>query len=135
MRFLFTAVVVATSLVSLAPSRAADLDGASFGGGWYGAVHAGALVEYDFEPGVELRAYWVTPWAGRHYFPSGGTIPVLGRKEVLGPTPVSNGKQNFHRQWSSFPVDTIEQPPLVYAPSYSRGDRAAPPAPNNLPLK
>ena len=133
MRFLFAAIVIAFGLVGPTPLRAADLDGGSFGGGGYGAVHAWPVIEYDFEPGVEIRAYWLTPWAGRHYFPSGGKMPVVGRKEVLGPTPVSNGKLNFHRQWSSGPIDTIEQPPLVYAPSYSHG--AAPPAPSNLPLK
>jgi hypothetical protein len=136
-RFVFAAIVIAISLVGSASSRAADLDGGSYGGGayGYGAVHAWPVVEYDFEPGVEIRAYWLTPWAGRHYFPASGKIPVAGRKEVSGATPVSNGKLNFHRHWSSGPIDTIEQPPLVYAPSYSRGDRVAPPTPNDLPLK
>jgi hypothetical protein len=136
-RILFAAIAISlvSSLVSPAPSRAADLDGGSYGGGSYGAVHAWPTVEYDFEPGVEFRAYWLRPWAGRHYFPAGGAAPVVGRKEVLGPTPVSNGKQNFHRQWSSAPIDTIEQPPLVYAPSYSGGERISQPAPTSLPLK
>ena len=79
---------------------------------WAGAVHAEPFVVYDYEPGIVVRTYWLRPWGGRHYFPSGGKRPVVGRHEQLDPTPVSS-KRNYERDWSSFPVDTIEQPPLI----------------------
>jgi hypothetical protein len=94
-----------------APARAADLGGA-IGETWAGAVHAGPFVVYDFEPGVEVRAHWGEPWAGRHYFPSGGKMPVVGRREHIPATPVSN-KRDYHHEWQAFPVDTIQQPPLI----------------------
>jgi hypothetical protein len=99
--------VVAAGLLGQGAASAADLAGA-----WDGAVRAEPLVAYDFEPGIVMRAYWLTPWAGRRYFPSGGKMPVVGRREVIEPAKAS-GKTTFHREWSSFPVDTIEQPPLI----------------------
>ena len=105
------------------PARAADL---GVGVGYGGTVRAEPLVYFDFEPGITVREYWLTPWAGRHYFPSGGKMPVVGRKEILAPTPAA-GKRNFERSWSSFPIDTIQQPPVVYAPTYLNGGFAPPP--------
>jgi hypothetical protein len=105
-RLVLACLTIAAAL-SAAPARAADLATA-----WVGAVHAEPFVAYDFEPGVEIREYWLRPWDGRHYFPSGGKMPVLGRHERLSPKPVSE-KRNFHREWHAFPVDTIEQPPLI----------------------
>ena len=32
---------------------------------------AGQLFTYDWEPGVVVRAYWLHPWRGHHYFPYG----------------------------------------------------------------
>jgi hypothetical protein len=122
-RLSFASLIIAAAL-SGAPARAADL-----AGGWIGAVHAEPFVIYDFEPGVDIRPYWLTPWAGRHYFPSGGKMPVVGRREQLSPRPVSE-KQNFHREWHSFPVDTIEQPPLILnQQQYFPSSEAAPPVP------
>jgi hypothetical protein len=39
-------------------------------------------------------------------------MPVVGRHERLSPKPVSE-KRNFRREWQTFPVDTIQQPPLI----------------------
>jgi hypothetical protein len=105
-----TSVAFAIGL-TLAPSRAADLGGGLVGG-WAGTVHTAPFSSYDFEPGIVVREYWLEPWAGRHYFPSGGKLPVLGRREELKPA-ANTGKRNFYREWSSFPVDTIQQPPLI----------------------
>lgn len=96
--------------LALMPARAADIGG-GLAGGW-AAVHTAPFVSYDFEPGIVVREYWLEPWAGRHYFPSGGKLPVLGRREELKPA-AETGKRNFYREWSSFPVDTIKQPPLI----------------------
>lgn len=123
-RVVSASLIVAASLLS-APSHAADF----LGGGWgAGHVHAGPFVVYDYDLGIVVRQYWLPPWAGRHYFPSGGKMPVVGRREQIPPTPVS-GERNFRREWSSFPIDTIQQPPLIlnqqqYFPS---GETAAPP--------
>ena len=124
-RIVSAGLLIAAALFS-APARAADLASV-----WAGAVRAEPFVVYDYEPGIVVRTYWLRPWDGRHYFPSGGKMPVVGRREQLTPTPVS-GKRNFRRDWSSFPVDTIEQPPLVlnqqqYFPSSQSGSEATPP--------
>jgi hypothetical protein len=106
------------------PARAADL-----AGGGAVAVHGEPYVFYDFEPGIVVRAYWLEPWAGRHYFPSGGKLPLLGRHEQLKPAAVST-KNSFHREWSSFPIDTIEQPPLILnQQQYFPHANPAPPSP------
>lgn len=106
MRTVLASFVIITALLG-APLRAADLAGV-----WASAVHAEPFVVYDYEPGVVVRTYWLPPWAGRHYFPSGGKSPILGRREQSTATPVAE-KRNFRREWLSFPVDTIEQPPFV----------------------
>ena len=105
-RTVSASLIIAAALLT-APAHAADLASV-----WAGAVHAEPFVVYDYEPGIVVRTYWLRPWAGRHYFPSGGKMPAVGRREELTPTPVS-GKRDYRRNWSSFPVDTIEQPPLI----------------------
>jgi len=102
-------IAAALSLASVS-TQAADLGG-NGAGGWV-AVHSAPFVAYDFEPGIVAREYWLEPWAGRHYFPSGGKLPVVGRREEVAPA-APTGKRSFYRQWSSFPVDTIQQPPLI----------------------
>jgi hypothetical protein len=120
MRFASLSLMIVAALFST-PVRAADL-----AGDWAGAVHAGPYVVYDFEPGIVVRAHWLSPWAGRHYFPSSGKMPVVGRLEHIAPTPASD-KRNFHREWQAFPVDTIQQPPLILnQPQYFPSGEAAP---------
>ena len=104
-RIISASLMIAAALVA-APARAADLATV-----WAGAVHAEPFVVYDYEPGIVVRTYWLRPWAGRHYFPSGGRKPVVGRHEQLTAAPVSD--RTYRRTWSSFPVDTIQQPPLI----------------------
>jgi hypothetical protein len=123
-RIIPVSLMIAAALLS-APARAADLGG----GAWAGAVHAGPFVVYDYEPGIVVRSYWLPPWGGRRYFPSGGKMPAVGRREQLAPTPVSS-KRNYERNWSSFPVDTIEQPPLILnQQQYFPSGVASPPPP------
>jgi hypothetical protein len=120
-RVVSASLIVAASLLSV-PARAAD-----FAAVWAGAVHAEPFVVYDYEPGIVVRTYWLPPWGGRHYFPSGGKTPVVGRREHIPPTPVS-GKRNYHRDWSSFPIDTIQQPPLILnQQQYFPSSEATPP--------
>jgi len=73
---------------------------------------AGQIVEWDFEPGVVVRAYWLPPYAGRHYFPSSGATPQLGRKENLDSSLEPKPAKSFYREYSSSPVE----PPLMMAP-------------------
>ena len=112
MRVVFASLMFGVAALLGAPAHAADLGGGGGGAAWGGQVHSGPFVVYDFDPGIVVRAYWLEPWAGRHYFPSGGKMPVVGRREVLTPAPVSD-KRNFRREWSSHPIDTIQQPPLI----------------------
>jgi hypothetical protein len=121
-RFATLGLTIAAALFC-APARAADLAAT-----WASAVHTGPFVVYDYEPGITVRAYWLRPWAGRHYFPSGGKMPIVGRREHIAPTPVSE-KRDFHREWQAFPVDTIQQPPLILnQQQYFPSGEAAPPA-------
>ncbi len=76
---------------------------------------AGQIVEWDFEPGVVVRAYWLPPYAGRHYFPSSGTAPQIGRKENLESSVAPKPAKSFYREYSSFPVEPVE-PPLMMGP-------------------
>ena len=74
---------------------------------------AGQIVEWDFEPGVVVRAYWLPPYANRHYFPSSGTAPQLGRKENLESSVEPKPAKTFYREWSTFPPEPVEQPPMM----------------------
>jgi len=77
---------------------------------------AGQIVEWDFEPGVVVRAYWLPPYAGRHYFPSSGTTPQLGRKENLESSVEPKPAKSFYREWSTFPPEPDEQAPMMMTP-------------------
>ena len=125
MRCVSIIVLLLAAALGQAPARAADISA-----GWGGAVHSGPFVVYDFEPGIVVRQYWLTPWAGRHYYPSGGTLPVVGRREVIPPSSPVSDKRSFRREWTTFPIDTIQTPPLIlnqqqYFPS---GETTPPPA-------
>lgn len=72
------------------------------GGYAAGGVRAPQLLIYDDEPGVYVRAYWSTPWQGRHYYPFTGKKPKVGRHERLSavrraPPPA----ETFYREWST----------------------------------
>src|SRR5688500_18253848 len=80
---------------------------------------AGQIVEWDFEPGVVLRAYWLPPYANRHYFPSSGETPRLGRKENLESSVKPEPAKSFYREWSSSPVEFGGPPLMAPAPTDS----------------
>jgi len=92
-------------------------------------LRIGQMVVYDFQPGVVVRAYWRAPWRNRHYFPTTGEKPEIGRDEDLSVTSrPSEPAETFQRYWSTSsaflpeaprgrvpPLDA-EQPPLNPAP-------------------
>jgi len=99
----------AMMLFAMSAASAADLPLAPAAGGYGtyyagGGIRAGHVTIYDVEPGVLVRAYWRSPWRGRHYFPSEGGRPVLGRDEDLSVAPVlPEPAESFHRSWSTMP--------------------------------
>jgi hypothetical protein len=87
--------------------------------GGAGFAPAGQIVEWDFEPGVVVRAYWLPPYANRHYFPSSGEQPRLGRQEGLGSRVKPTPAESFYREWSSFPVQAGPAPLMGPLPDNS----------------
>ena len=112
MRHLIRAVLIVSTFVGAA--EAADLESSRVGG--YGP-RAGQIVFWDFEPGVVVRAYWLPPYANRHFFPMSNVAPKLGRQENLNvpsnPTPA----KSFYREWSSFAIEP--EGALIGAPPVS----------------
>jgi hypothetical protein len=93
--------VVLLGVCGVVAAQAADLSSAPRGEyGWY-ARRADMIAIYDYEPGVVVRAYWSTPWDGRHYFPHGRTPPRLGRRENLSLRGHAPPAQSFYRSWSN----------------------------------
>jgi hypothetical protein len=112
MRVVIGLAVFAFAAVGAASAFGADLAVGTRGvvGGGYARIVEPALpiVIYDDEPGTVLRAYWRAPWRHRHYFPSNGKAPRLGRLEnltVRGPRP--KPAQTFYREWSTAPHDAL----------------------------
>ena len=107
----FAAMSVAAVLIAVTPARSADLPHpystrhAAFG------VRTGAIIVYDYEPGVSVRAYWIAPWRNRRYFPTDGEMPEIGRDEDLAergdmPQPA----EAFERSWSTSAAFRRERP-------------------------
>src|SRR5579885_3254237 len=89
----------------------------------YGA-RTGALVIYDFEPGVVVRAYWLPPWRHRHYFPFGvDRSAEVKRVSDAPPQPA----ESFYRSWSTCDMCEHELPPLR-ARDEAEPDELPPPA-------
>ena len=60
------------------------------------------LVIYDFQPGVVVRAYWRAPWRHRHYYPTTGDKPEVGRDEYLSAaSQAPEPPESFQRNWST----------------------------------
>jgi hypothetical protein len=75
------------------------------------AYRIAPLVIDAYEPGVRVRAYWLAPWRHRHYYPTTGSKPEIGRDEDLSaagsaPEPA----ESFQRSWSTSSAVTQEQP-------------------------
>jgi len=63
---------------------------------------AGVQVVYDFMPGIEVRPYWLAPWRHRHYYPTTGEKPEIGRDEDLSaPSGETERPETFKRSWST----------------------------------
>ncbi len=107
MRELVALALLTFGIAAMMPTRAADLvepdtDGVAYGGGWSRGVRAAPVELYDYEPGVIVRAYWLSPWRHRHYFPVTGQRPAVGRREDLSATgAVPQPSETFYRAWST----------------------------------
>jgi hypothetical protein len=114
MRALAALALLVFGVAGTASAGAADL---RVGGGTHGynegayfiePERAGALIIYDFEPGVTIRAYWLPPWRNRHYFP-------FGAAKVR---PVSSGgrpkpAESYFRYWSNSGAFLDDPPPAA----------------------
>ena len=65
------------------------------------AVRAPMLLLYDDQPGVYIRPYWAPPWRHRHYFPTTGHKPKVGRRENLAARYYPKPAKSFRRSWST----------------------------------
>jgi hypothetical protein len=133
MRVLIAAILFA---VGIAGVRAADLSidqpanysARSFGIG----DRTGMLVVYDYEPGVNVRPYWLAPWRHRHYYPRTGEQPEIGRDENLSaPSGRQKPAETFRRSWSNSSVFSSELPRMRARPL----DAVPAPPQNPAPLK
>lgn len=88
-------------LGGLGAAIAADMPAGTGGYGDSGGVMAGQIVVWDSQPGIVTRAYWLPPWRNRHYFPSNGEMPEIGRDEDLSQRSAPNQAQSFRRSWSA----------------------------------
>jgi hypothetical protein len=102
---------------------AADMPGGSAGYdgyGGYGGYDAGQIVIWDAEPGVVVRKYWLPPWGNRHYFPSNGEMPEIGRDEDLSKGTATQPAKTYRRSWSasssSAAPGVSADPPMNFAP-------------------
>jgi hypothetical protein len=100
------ALIAGLVLAASGAAQAADLPPDAVGV-HYSAIgrRVAPLVVYDYEPGVVVRAYWIPPWRHRHYFPTSGQAPVVGRDEDLaasGPPP--EPAETYFREWTNAPT-------------------------------
>jgi hypothetical protein len=74
-----------------------------YGGFTYNAVgrHAAPVWVLDDQPGVVVRAYWLAPWQGRHYYPVTGNRPRVGRLEKISATRHYKPAASYYRYWST----------------------------------
>lgn len=104
-------ISAAAIVLSLTAAHAADLPSLGGQAGYGGpGVVAGPLTIYDFEPGTYVRAWFEPPLGNRHYYPSSGTAPIIGRKEVLSDRD-REPPQVFYRSWSNGPAFRDEMTP------------------------
>lgn len=97
--------VTAVSAADLSSNRSARSYTYNFNG-----QRAELLTIYDNQPGVLVRTYWQAPWRNRHYFPTMGKRPRLGRVENLSARRASKPAESYYRFWSTPPVFLPEQP-------------------------
>ena len=111
MRILAAAVLIATGVTA---ASAADMPGIQSGSYSTRDYAAGGpaepLVVYDFEPGIDMRPYWLAPWRNRHYFPHTGRRPRIGRLENLSVRRAWRPAESYYRYWSTSSAFLPEQP-------------------------
>src|SRR5262245_18274409 len=73
------------------------------------------LIVWDYQPGVIVRSYWLSPWQNRHYFPKTGKRPKAGRLEHVTARK-NTPAQDFYRSWWASSVFGPELPPPVIQP-------------------
>ena len=121
MRVLFALALIALGLSALGlagvtAASAGNARGYSVIGG-----RAAPLVIYDYQPGVVVRAYWLAPWRHRHYYPTTGEKPEVGRDEDLstGASGAPEPAETFQRSWSTsaaFRPELLRAEPLPQVP-------------------
>lgn len=100
---IFAATFVAALLTTAGTAWSADLPHRPYATrhAAYG-VRTGAIIVYDYEPGVAVRAYWIAPWRNRRYFPTDGEAPEIGRDEdVTDRGDMPQPAEAFERSWST----------------------------------
>jgi len=104
MRFVFA--ILALAIVGISAAGAEGLRRHSSPG-----VRIAPLVIYDYQPGVVVRAYWLAPWRQRHYYPTTGERPDVGREEDLtnGAGSPPEPAESFQRSWSTSSAFLPEQ--------------------------
>jgi hypothetical protein len=99
MRFFLASAIFVFALAGISGARGADLGVGGgvrgFGDHFVAAERAGALIIYDYEPGVVQRAYWLPGWRGRHYF------PFHAEKVRQSPAPRPKPAESYFRYWSN----------------------------------
>lgn len=116
MRAFYAVVILSCAMAGLGQAEAADLHAPRTTTALNGVpVRAGQLFVYDYQPGVEVRAYWARPWQNRHYFPFTGKKPKVGRHENLSAKrPAPKPAESFYREWSTvslYPPRAVMPPP------------------------
>lgn len=104
------AAILIVSSVGLTAARAADV---SFDGAQSHTIgtRAGVVVFADYDSGVVVRPYWLSPWRNRHYYPRTGKKPKVGRAEDLSAKHVRYAPaQTYRRSWSTL---SLEPEPIV----------------------
>ena len=112
-------VAVLLSAVGSLAANAADISGGRAVSGYGTYAPYGARIEplivYDYQPGVIVRSYWWAPWQNRHYFPSTGRRPKVGRLERI-PAHRPAKAEDYYRFWSISSVFAPELPPPPVRP-------------------
>jgi len=130
MRTLKAIAILVFGIAGLSAARAADLPAeraardvfthhVPFG------RRVGPIVIYDFQPGMVVRAYWLSPWRHRHYFPFGAA------KQDIDAAPADDGPpqpaESFERYWSTSRT-FIRELPLRARDEAPRDEQQSPPA-------
>ncbi|HEY1475829.1 MAG TPA: hypothetical protein VGF53_17295 [Pseudolabrys sp.] len=101
MRILLAIALFACGLAG-GVARAADIPAGDAARYFEQGQRSEMLEFYDDQPGVVVRGYWEAPWGYRHYFPTTGIRPRIGRYENLSAvSPPLKPARTFRRSWSN----------------------------------